>query len=208
MTFERVYSIIRPHKAALFNTVKKAKITIPCIFVLAFSYSIPNLFVSQDNVQFCTTRYHIDGNVFGQLYRWLSEIIIIPVPFVSLLSMNSIIIHTLRKRSQTTLKMSRGTEHAKCQTSEINHSEAKIYLILLLVSFGYLIFSSPIDALYLYIAFYSGRSPYYYASLYLFHQVAFKMFLTNHGFNFFLYVMAGKKFRTDLKNLFFGKKSN
>ena len=30
MTFERVYSIIRPHKAASFNTMKRATITIFC----------------------------------------------------------------------------------------------------------------------------------------------------------------------------------
>ena len=38
MTFERFYSIIRPHKAASFNTMQKARIIIVCIFVLCFSY--------------------------------------------------------------------------------------------------------------------------------------------------------------------------
>ena len=38
MTFERFYSIIRPHKAASFNTVKKAKITIMCIVVISTLY--------------------------------------------------------------------------------------------------------------------------------------------------------------------------
>ena len=49
MTFERFYSIIRPHKTALFNTVKRAKIIIVCIFILYFPYSIPFLFVAGHN---------------------------------------------------------------------------------------------------------------------------------------------------------------
>ena len=36
MTFEHFYSIIRPHKAASFNTVQRAKIIILGIFVFSF----------------------------------------------------------------------------------------------------------------------------------------------------------------------------
>ena len=42
MTFERFYSIIRPHKAASFNTVKRAKIIIVGIFVFSFSFTVHN----------------------------------------------------------------------------------------------------------------------------------------------------------------------
>ena len=48
MTFERCYSIIRPHKAASFNTVRKAKIIIVCIIIFSILYNIPNLFFSTD----------------------------------------------------------------------------------------------------------------------------------------------------------------
>ena len=41
MTFERFYSIIRPHKAASFNTVKRAKIIIICIVAFSALYSLP-----------------------------------------------------------------------------------------------------------------------------------------------------------------------
>ena len=45
MTFERFYSIVRPHKAASFNTVKRAKIIISLIFLFNFSYGIPYFFI-------------------------------------------------------------------------------------------------------------------------------------------------------------------
>ena len=40
MTFDRFYSIIRPHKAATFNTVKRAKITIFAVVVFSILYNI------------------------------------------------------------------------------------------------------------------------------------------------------------------------
>ena len=46
MTFERFYSIIRPHKAASFNTVKRARVIIVCITVIMTLYSLPHLFMT------------------------------------------------------------------------------------------------------------------------------------------------------------------
>ena len=46
MTFERLYSIIRPHKAASFNTVKRCRIIIACIAIVNAAYSLPHLFIT------------------------------------------------------------------------------------------------------------------------------------------------------------------
>ena len=48
MTFDRFYSIIMPHKAASFNTVKRARITILCIIIFSIMYNIPHLFISSN----------------------------------------------------------------------------------------------------------------------------------------------------------------
>ena len=161
------------------------------------SYSVPNLVVTGYKGSYCIINA-VDG-VFGQLYYWLSEIVAIPVPFVSLLSMNRVIIHTLRQGSKLNLTRSGGQGQAQSehQHSKSTQSEKQVYLLLLLVSFGFLILSIPIDVLFLYLNLYTGHAPYYYAGLHLFQQIAEKMYYTNHGFNFFLYVMSGKKFRTD-----------
>ena len=41
-----------------------------------------------------------------------------------------------------------------------------------------------------------------FAGYFLFYNIAHKMQFTNHGINFFLYVISGKKFGTDLRHLF------
>ena len=42
MTFERLYSIVWPHKAASFNTVKRAEITLLCCSIFGILYDIPH----------------------------------------------------------------------------------------------------------------------------------------------------------------------
>ena len=108
MTFEHFYSIIRPQKAASFNTVQRARIIIVCIYAFEFSYSIPFWFTNGNNKRSCIPNKYASDNVLGQLYHWLTEIITFIFPFVSLLTMNSIIIHTLRKRSKFNILASAG----------------------------------------------------------------------------------------------------
>ena len=82
------------------------------------------------------------------------------------------------------------------------HPEKQIIIMLLVVTFVYLVLLIPTRSVVLYINFYNDTTPDYYAGLHLFYQIGEKTFYTNHGINFFLYVMSGQKFRTDLKNLF------
>ena len=72
MTFQRFYSIIQPHKSASFNTVKRAKITIACIVIFSFIFRFPHLFTTYFRGRSCFTFGNIWGEVFAQLYYWLT----------------------------------------------------------------------------------------------------------------------------------------
>ena len=208
MTFERFYRVIRPHKAASFNTIKRAKIIISFTYTFSFSYNIPYLFIADNDGRICIQNKFASVNVYGELYYWFSEVISFILPFVSLLTMNSVIIHTLRQRSK--LKMSEAQDKSQKMGQNIKNknSDRQIFTMLLLVTFGYLILNIPVKSLIFYLNFYSGQTAYYYAGLHLFYQIGEKTFYTNHGINFFLYVMSGQKFRTDLKNLFICSKKS
>ena len=97
MTFERFYSIIMPHKAASFNTTKRAKITITCIVIFGTVYNIPHVFVSANQGRNCVA--HTNESVIGQVYFWFSFVINFLFPFLSLLTMNGVIIHKIGNRS-------------------------------------------------------------------------------------------------------------
>ena len=80
MTFECFYSIIQPHKAASFNMVKRAKITIAFIFMFAYSYHSPHLFISGNNGRLCIPNRIANVNIYGAFFHWLSEVISFILP--------------------------------------------------------------------------------------------------------------------------------
>ena len=96
MTFERFYSIIMPHKAASFNTMNRAKITISCILTFGAIYNIPHIFVSANQGRNCVAR--TSETVIGQMYFWFSFVINFLFPFLSLMTMNGVIIHKIGKQ--------------------------------------------------------------------------------------------------------------
>ena len=209
MTFERFYSIVRPLKAASINTLKRARIIITIVFLVGFSYCIPFLFISGNIGKACIVNQFASEHILAKLYHWLTEIFSFMIPFVALLTMNSFIIHTLRKRSNLQLLKSSIEDKVKGQVLKLQHSEKQIYTMLLLVTFAYLILNTPTRAGVFFLSFTAGGdTPYYYAGLHLFYQIGDKSCVTNHAINFFLYVMSGQKFRKDLIHLFLPKKSN
>ena len=207
MMFERCYSIIRLHKASSFNTVKKARVTIACIFVGFTSYAVPILFIGGSHGNFSVSNPFASKTIMGKLYYQLTDITIFFVPFFSLLIMNSVIIHTLWRRSKQDILQSTGQGQIEGQVLKSKQSEKQIITMLLLITFVFLTLGVPTRARLLYLNLSRGNAPYYYAGLHLFYQVGEITYLANHGINFFLYVISGQKFRKDLKELFLSKKS-
>ena len=206
MTFERFYSIIRPHKAASFNTLKRAKIIVSCIFMFSFSHYSPYLYLCGNNGRMCIPNRFANVNIYGTIFTWVSEVISFVLPFVLLLIMNTVIIHTLRQRSIFLASKGPGQSQNELRNSKTKHSEKQIFTTLLLVTFAYLILTIPAKVLNFYLNFYSGNTSYYYAGLHFLYQFGEKTLYSNLAINFFLYVMSGQRFRTDLVNLFFSKK--
>ena len=89
------------------------------------------------------------------------------------------------------------------QGQTIKGLDNQVYVILLLVTFGFLILTTPAYLLFLvYMVVNYMGSPKAFAIYYTFGSFAEKLQFTNHGIFFFLYVISGKKFRTDLTKLF------
>ena len=174
-------------------------------------FNLPQLYQTEAEGKSCIPNGKGRGSVYGQFYYWLSFILTFVFPFISLLTMNCVIINTLRQRSTNHLTRghSKGQSQNERSTTRIKTSERQIYQILLLVTFSFLILSTPAIAFRLYSMFHNYRnSPQSFAGFYLYYNVAQKLNYTNTGINFFLYVMSGQKFRTDLINLFKCSKAN
>ena len=203
MTFEHFYSILKPHKAASFNTVERAKKTIVCIVIFCILYNIPHLFTSSDFGRQCMSHVNSATNIYIKIYFWSWICVGYIIPFILLISMNSVIIHTLRKRSSNMLVTENPDQgQGNSEGHESRQPEKQIYVMLLLVSFTFIILYTPANVLVLHMNFFTGNTPTFFAGQYLFLQISEKLFYTSHGINFFLYVLSGQKFRTDLIKLF------
>ena len=210
MTFERFYSIVQPHKAASFNTVKRAKIAIVCIFVFSTVFTIPHLYTTLQVGKDCIPLGRGFSTLPFKFYSWMSISLNFCSPFILLLIMNSVIIHTLRTRLNfRVIKDSQGQDQGQGQgqgqsEGQSNKSnEKQIYVTLLLVTFVFLGLSTPMYALFFYNALAPNQqyTPESFARFYLLTYAARQAYFTNYGINFFLYVISGRKFRSDLMNL-------
>ena len=200
MTFTRFYSIIRPHKAALFNTVKRAKFTIACIVIFSIVCNFPHVFTTTNVNWECIPFGNAMGRPYGEFYYWFSLVIEFVIPFVFLLIMNSFIIHKIRTRINLTEAQPGIINETK---SSVKSSDLQMFAILLLITFAFLILTTPGFSLFLFgMLFDFLKTPKRFAGYYLFYHVDQKLHFTNYGINFFLYVISGNKFRTDLKDLF------
>ena len=204
MTFERFYSIIRPHRAASFNTVKRAKITIFCIVIFSTLYNVPHTPITLRVDTLCVPYGNALEHVSGQIYYYLSLVISFFLPFVLLLVMNCFIINTLRKRSDIVVARSDSQGNkSKGQGQKMKNSERQIFITLLFVTFAFLILNIPAYAFFLYVMVYDyEQSPKSFAAYTLFESIGRNLYFTKYAINFFLYVISGKKFRVDLMRLF------
>ena len=145
MTFDRFYSIIQPHKAASFNTVKRAKVTIFSIFVFGTIFSIPHWLLTSHQEWHCLPFRDI-GNmdkVHSKVYYWIYFVLSFALPFVLLLIMNSVIIHTLNTRMGKTLSKSEGQGQKEMKGPKKKYEDKQFYIILLFgdICFPYIEYS-------------------------------------------------------------------
>ena len=203
MTFDRFYSISMPLQAASFNTVKRAKITILCIYLFSLTYNIPQAFLVDGKTYQCVPYGKVDQIPYSMVYYWFSFVINYALPFILLLFMNSVIIHKLRQRKFRNNPDDGDPVQGQGQGQQRRSSEGQTFAILLLVTFALLILTTPAYMFFIYIQVVDfTTSPEAFASYFLFYHSSFALQVTNYGINFFLYVISGKKFRTDLMKLF------
>ncbi len=206
MTFDRFFSILRPHRAAMYNTVRRAKITCVIIIIISFLFNIPHLYVSTAEDTKCTPFGKAINTVLGQIYYWLSVVVNNLFPFVALLTMNGRIIYAIRKRVQK--QRLNWVQGDNIDGLQIHSTDRQLSMILLSVTFSFLILTTPGYSLFFYVMFTNVRStPRVYAQFHLFWTVSQKAYFTNNGINFLLYVIPGRRFRSQFLKLFVSAKS-
>ena len=209
MTFSRWYSIIKPHKAASFNTMGRTRSTILGITLFSFFYSVPHWFFTQDVGKVCYPHFRYMNSWYNEAYFWVTMAVNWAVPCISLLIMNFWIIVAISRNvdenvGRTTSQTQRNNSDQAQGPSD--RAEKHVYTVLLAVTFTFLILTTPHYVFFFYArTFPLAPTPKSLAIFHLCQQVVHKSFYVNSGINFFLYVLSGKKFRQEVLQLIFCK---
>ena len=88
------------------------------------------------------------------------------------------------------------------QTLKLKRTDVQIFATLLLVTFSFLILTTPAYILVLYVFLVDyNESPESFAGFHLFNVIGHSSLFTNCAINFFLYVISGQKFRNRFEKI-------
>ena len=205
ITIDKCIAIKWPHKAAVYSTPKRAKLTVIVVCICVLIFNSPHLVLSGMVGSECLG--YVKEGVLTKVYSWLNFVINGVIPFTLLICMNYVIISRVRQ-SQKMFKSNernesihhqqkgRGDTVGKERRQKVmKNAESQLTIMLLLVTTLFLILLIPTYTRFVYSTFIKSDTPEKYARLILFFHVTHKLYNTNNAINFFLYCISGQKFR-------------
>ena len=204
VTVERYIVIVHSLHAATMCTRSRAIKVIMGIFILVLTLHVHFLvtihlrdFPTQGML--CTSKLDYEFFVIN-MWPWIDAILYSLLPFVVIILLNSLIIHKVihAQRNRQTISTSKSAQ------SDNRESSTKLTVLLLTISFTFLITTLPMNAMIIAIAIKgSYASSYEEASKFRLGQtISTLLMYTNHGINFYLYLLTGQKFRQELVAMF------
>ena len=230
LTFDRLMAGRFPLNVVAWCNARRAKVISGLILIVALVVNIPfSIYHHAKNKTVCAMG--TPGSALSFVFPWITVVVGFVVPFVSLTSMNAVIIMAIHNRRRhmaryaperprdivETIEMSEsGTgsnqdppQNQSRDTKQQSHPkpmtsrDRNAIVTLLLVSFTFLLLSSPHFAKVALLSMTNGTSTLSRQADYsLLFQVSRKLYFTNNACNFFLYCLSGTKFRNDVVRLF------
>ena len=230
VTLDRLVAVRFPFNAADWCRAKRAKIVSACVFVVVAVYSLPHLLFNYADEQLVCMLCSFD-NILCVIHLWVTASIAFAIPFVLLLSMNVVIICSVRNSmkyqskssaescggptttdksedfdtsSQSVASVSQSERvKARRQNKQLSPKDRNLIAMLLLVSFMFLLLNAPrFMRIIIFATVQFEPTPERIALNILAWHVTNKLYFTNNACNFFLYCVSGTKFRRDFKALF------
>ena len=204
MTIDRFIVVRFPLKAPLLCTSKRARITITCVVIAMLAYTAP-YFYTAGLVNNATCAAIVTKTRFTTIYSWINIFLVSVLPFTTLLTMNVYIINIIKKSERYARRATKTTKDSEAQNGEPKTTasrksrETQLTVMLLLVTFTFLLLTLPLYARYIFtIAVDYQSDPFLYALYIFLYHLSNKLYFTNNAINFYLYCIGGAKFRADL----------
>ena len=238
MTVDRFLAVRWPLKTLHFCTPRRAKLVCTFVICLAFSCKVPYIWLITAVGKLNCVAFGQSDNVWITLYYWINTALSCYIPFVILLTLNILIIKAIRLTQRNkyisegsihqftsngtgsstkystaseatngiSMTVKRNNKRSNIKTSQVGNS---VTVMLLLVSFAFILLTAPIYIFYIvYMIKSKYSSSYAYAEYYFSAVFTSSIYQFNSAINFYLYCFSGTKFRSDLKLLFAKCKCN
>ena len=206
MTVDKYIAIKWPHKAAVYSTPRRAKMTVIVVYICVLIYNSPHLALTRIVGSQCLG--YAKGGIFTQIHSWLTFVLNGVIPFILLISMNYVIINTVRRSRENFENTNADKLHNKGHSiadknpsKAMKNAENQLTIMLILVTSLFLVLLIPTYIRFMYSTYVNPDTPKKYATFMLFYHISHKLYSTNNAINFFLYCISGRKFRTELKEI-------
>ncbi len=207
ITLFRILSISSPHKAQVWCTVRNARIAICLCVFFGIIATVPGPFITWS---FETLEYNYYGYIFYYTWCvylgkyktfmfWWTILFCVYMPFACIFLGNIFII----KHLYASKKLRRGL--VQNQTSETSNKERSMSVILIAISFVFLISMMPYFLMLQVgetVINIGKKSKEYQAVFYLSQHVLYFLTYVNNVANIVCYALVGSTFKSELKALF------
>lgn len=213
MTYQRVMSVLIPHRVGVLCTDRRGKFVIASVVTVCCSINAQFLYTfDRTPSPTASTEYecNIVPNKYARYYiynvhSWIDLFFTSLFPFLFLVIGNGLLINGLITSLRRNLNMmATASGHARSMESKVS----SLTVTLVLTSLAFLMLTSPNGVMDLFeesIGAYSENKmhdPACSSALRLAATVCRLLWFANSAINFFLYCMKGKKFRTELRRRF------
>ena len=224
VTLDRFIAIRFPFKAATWSRRSRIRNILIITYVAVAIFYIPMALMSAVVDGTVCAAFAV-RSVASQVLSNVNLVVLPIIPFFVILIMNIIILRTVyksqsfhqkNKKAGDDTEMNGVRQNGKGSESNARKDNAQqereklersrnhqLTIMMLLVSFAYLIIILPISLRVLAYAFIDiTASPKTYAVYVLLYSAINLLLFTNNAINFYLYCISGSKFRSDLKKIF------
>ena len=210
VTVERFIVVCYPFKANQMCNVPRAKKVILGLVLLMFGINLHFLWTVESveevidgrNVVYCRA-VEPYSTLVNEAWPWVDACIYSFLPFVFIIILNIMIIKQVVKAHRTRERMQSVSERQKLEGRRQNTEGTKLTIMLLTVSFSFLLTTLPMNVSLIVTTFWNQvlNDPHKVARFTLVKSITELLMYLNHSMNFFLYCATGKKFRQQIVRL-------
>jgi hypothetical protein len=212
VTVERYIVTVHSLKAATMCTQSRAVKTIILILLILLTVNVHFLWTTQIRVDIKKAEQIPQCNgaegyeyLVEQIWPWVDACLYCLLPFVIIFFLNCQIVAVITRRRRNILNGGNGVGSSGngLNRSVASESSARVTVMLLTISFTFLVFTLPMNVTVIHRAYlgFKALSLQEEARYLLARTVSELLMYSNHSINFYLYLLTGHKFRQQLLNM-------